>query len=91
MGTRQRGPFSRCHKVPFLLAISNHVLCWNAGDLERKLADFQASYNAARSHASWEGYTPLGFAGERTAARAEFNHVRWISHCRGMVQLPAAA
>ena len=33
----------------------------------------------------------LGFAGERTAARAEFNHVRWISHCRGMVQLPAAA
>ena len=36
-------------------------------------------------------HTPLGFAGERTAARAEFNHVRWISHCRGMVQLPAAA
>ena len=42
----------------------DHVLFWNAGDLERKLADFQASYNAARSHASWEGYTPLGFAGE---------------------------
>ena len=69
----------------------DHVLFWNAGDLERKLADFQAYYNAARSHASLEGYTPLGFAGERTAARAEFNHVRWISHCRGMVQLPAAA
>ena len=69
----------------------DHVLFWNAGDLERKLADFQAYYNAARSHASWEGYTPLGFAGERTAARAEFNHVRWISHCRGMIQLPAAA
>ena len=69
----------------------DHVLFWNAGDLERTLADFQAYYNAARSHASWEGYTPLGFAGERTAARAEFNHVRWISHCRGMVQLPAAA
>ena len=69
----------------------DHVLFWNAGDLERKLADFQAYYNAARSHASLEGYTPLGLAGERTAARAEFNHVRWISHCRGMVQLPAAA
>ena len=69
----------------------DHVLFWNAGDLERKLADFQAYYNAARSHASLEGYTPLGFAGERTAVRAEFNHVRWISHCRGMVQLPAAA
>ena len=37
----------------------DHVLCWNAGDLERKLADFQAYYNAARSHASLEGYTPL--------------------------------
>ena len=69
----------------------DHLLFWNAGDLERKLAAFQAYYNAARSHASLEGYTPLGFAGERTAARAEFNHVRWISHCRGMVQLPAAA
>ena len=62
----------------------DQVLFWNAGDLERKLADFQAYYNAARSHAALEGYTPLGFAGERTAARAEFNHVRWISHCRGM-------
>ena len=69
----------------------DHVLFWNAGDLERKLADFQAYYNAARSHASLGGHTPLGYAGERTAARAEFNHVRWISHCRGMVQLPAAA
>ena len=48
----------------------DHVLFWNAGDLERKLADFQASYHAARSHASLEGYTPLGFAGERTGACA---------------------
>ena len=41
----------------------------------------------------YKGYlkSALGFAGERPAARAEFNHVRWISHCRGMVQLPAAA
>jgi hypothetical protein len=29
----------------------HHVLFWNAGDLERELADFQAHYNAARSHA----------------------------------------
>ena len=58
----------------------DHVLCWNAGDLERKLADFQAYYNAARSHASLEGYTPLGFAGERTAARAEFNRDRQGGH-----------
>ena len=41
----------------------DHVLFWNAGDLERKLADFQAYYNAARSHASLEGHTPLTFPG----------------------------
>jgi hypothetical protein len=43
------------------------------GDLERKLADFRAYYNAARSHASPEGHTPLTFTGEhraRTSARS---------------------
>ena len=36
----------------------DHVLFWNAGDLEQKLADFRAYYNAAaRSHASLEGHT----------------------------------
>jgi len=40
----------------------DHVLFWNARDLEQKLADFQAYYNAARSHASLEGHTPLTFA-----------------------------
>ena len=35
------------------------VLFWNARDLERKLADFQAYYNEVRSHASLKGHTPL--------------------------------
>jgi putative transposase len=69
----------------------DRVLFWNADDLERKLADFQAYYNAARSHASLEGHTPLTFAGGHTVARAELNHVRWVSHCRDLVQLPLAA
>ncbi len=69
----------------------DHVLFWNARDLERKLADFQAYYNAARSHASLEGHTPLAFAGGHTVARAELNNVRWVSHCRDLVQLPVAA
>jgi len=69
----------------------DHVLFWNARDLERKLADFQVYYNAARSHASLEGHTPLTFAGGRTVARAELNNVRWVSHCRDLVQLPVAA
>jgi len=69
----------------------DHVLFWNARDLERKLADFQAYYNGARSHASLAGRTPLAFVGRHTMARAELNNVRWVSHCRDMVELPVAA
>lgn len=69
----------------------DHVLFWNARDMERKLGDFQAYYNAARSHASLEGHAPLTFTGEHTVARADLHHVRWVSHCRDLVQLPMAA
>ena len=69
----------------------DHVLFWNACDLERKVADFKAYYNAARSHASLEGHTPLTFASGHTLAKAELNNVRWVSHCRDLVQLPVAA
>ena len=69
----------------------DHVLFWNARDLERKLADFQAYYNAARIHASLAGHTPLGVAVRRTVARADLTDVRWASHCRGLVQLQVAA
>ena len=37
----------------------DQVFFWNGRDLERKLADFQAYYNAARSHASLDGHTPF--------------------------------
>ena len=47
--------------------------------------------NAARSHASLEGHTPLTFASGHIVARAELNNVRWVSHCRDLVQLPVAA
>jgi hypothetical protein len=69
----------------------DHVLFWNARDLERKLADFQAYYNEAHRHASLEGHTPLTFASGHTVARAELNKVRWVSHCRDLVQLPLKA
>ena len=69
----------------------DHVLFWNSRDLERKLADFQAYYNAARGHASLEGHTPLAFDGGQTVAHADLNHVRWVAHCRDLVQLPVAA
>ena len=69
----------------------DHVPFWNARDLERKFAEFQAYYTAARSHASLEGYTPLTFADRHPVAPADLSHVRWVSHCRGRVQLPVAA
>jgi len=69
----------------------DHVLFWNTRDLERKLAEFQAYYNAARCHASLDGLTPLTFAGKPRTPTADLNHVRWVSYCRDLVQLPAAA
>jgi hypothetical protein len=38
-----------------------------------------------------EGYTPLTFADQHPVAPADLGHVRWVSHCRGLVQLPVAA
>ena len=70
----------------------DHVLFWNARDLERKLADFTTYYNGSRSHASLAGNTPLGIAaGQQPVHSAELDHVCWVSHCRGLVQLPMAA
>jgi transposase InsO family protein len=69
----------------------DHVPFWNARDLERKLSEFQAYYNAVRCHASLEGRTPLTFVHGDAVTAADLNHVRWISYCRGLVQLPAAA
>ena len=68
----------------------DQVMFWNAGDLERKLTEFQTYYNAARSHASLAGYTPFAVATGHTAVPADLNHMRWVSHCRGLVQVPVA-
>jgi transposase InsO family protein len=69
----------------------DHVLLWNRRDLERNLGEFQAYYNEARCHASLDGHTPLTFASGRRVIPADPNGVRWVSHCRGLVQLPVAA
>ena len=59
--------------------------------LNENLATSRPIYNEVRSHASLKGHTPLTFAGGHTVARAELNNVRWVSHCRDLVQLPVAA
>jgi transposase InsO family protein len=69
----------------------DHVLFWNARDLERKLGEFQTYYNAARCHSSLKGHTPATFVGGHSKTLANLSHVRWVSHCRDLVQLPVAA
>ena len=69
----------------------DHVQFWNTCDFERKLADFQSYDNAARSHASLEGHTPLTFAGGHTVARAELNNVRLGLPLPGPGPVPVAA
>ena len=69
----------------------DQVLFWNGRDLERKLAEFQIYYNEARCHASLDGHSPVTFASGHRAVPADLNHVRWVSHCKGLVQLPFAA
>jgi hypothetical protein len=34
--------------------------------------------------------TPLTFADRDTVAPADLNHLRWVSHCRGLVEPPVA-
>jgi putative transposase len=54
----------------------DHVLFWNARDLERKLTEFRAYYNAARYHVSLQGHTPLTFGSGHTLVAAELKHLR---------------
>src|SRR3954454_23204233 len=51
----------------------DHVPFWNACDLERKLAEFQAYDNGARCHASSAGYTPHAFVDKHTVAGPDLN------------------
>ena len=69
----------------------DHTLSWNAIDLERKLADFQAYYNHHRTHSSLGGDTPAEIAGGNSKLPIELNNFRWQTHCQGFYQLPIAA
>jgi len=69
----------------------DHTLFWNAVDLERKLADFQAYYNHHRTHRSLGGDTPAEIAGGTPKLQTKLKDFRWQNHCRGIYQLPEAA
>ena len=69
----------------------DHLLFWNAENLERKLEDFQHYDNRHRVPASLGGQTPTEVNGASTMKSAELDHFRWEKHCRGLVELPRAA
>ncbi|MDH3217581.1 MAG: transposase [Candidatus Krumholzibacteria bacterium] len=69
----------------------DHVLFWNAIDLERKLDEFRQYYNDHRVHASLNGNTPMEASGHILRRQANLHDFRWKSYCRDLVQLPLAA
>ena len=69
----------------------DHILFWNACDLERKLEEFRQYYKAHRVHTALDGDTPTEIGDETIIRRANLNQFLWKSHCRGLYQLPVAA
>ena len=71
----------------------DHLLFFNATDLQNKLDQFQQYYNSTRAHSSLEMKTPIELA---TSANEDkklisLNQYLWKSHCRGLYKLPIAA
>jgi transposase InsO family protein len=69
----------------------DHLLFWNAADLERKLDLFQRYYNGSRVHQGLDGNTPDEKTGALSSQTASLEYYHWQNHCHGLVQLPIAA
>ena len=65
----------------------DHVLFWNATDLQRKLGTFQTYYNTERVHASCNRQPPAASPGNPIS----LTQFRWRQCCRGLYELPIAA
>ncbi len=68
----------------------DHLLFWNAGDLERKLDLFRRYYNSLRVHQGLAGDTPEEKAGSRGRNPIQLGSYSWQSHCHGLFDLPIA-
>ncbi len=64
----------------------DHVLFWNATDLQRKLDSFQDYYNHQRVHGSRDGRPP----GESAKHDAALDRFGWQCCCHGLYELPIA-
>lgn len=69
----------------------DHLLFWNASDLERKLDAFKEYYNNFRIHQSLNSQTPEETAGKDPPPPADPTHFVWQLHCQGLFQTPIAA
>jgi transposase InsO family protein len=69
----------------------DQILFWSERDLEEKLEEFQAYYNAHRVHQSLNLKTPDEAAGMKPPTQAELRNYSWGSHCKGLFQTPIAA
>ena len=69
----------------------DHMLIWNAIDLERKLEEFRIYYNETRVHQSLGGSTPVERSGAPPPDHAVLDHYAWRQDCRGLFQMPIAA
>jgi putative transposase len=65
----------------------DHVLIWNAVDLERKLEEFRNYYNDHRVHQSLNGSAPGERSGQSPPTHAVLDHYA----CRGLFQMPIVA
>ena len=68
----------------------DRTLFWTAADLERKLFEFQCSYNGYRVHAGLAGRPPAATP-NGGGARARLGSYRWQPHCHGLYHTPIAA
>ena len=69
----------------------DQILFWNGRDLEEKLREFQAYYNAHRVHQSLNLKTPDEAAGKKPPTLANLRNCLWRPHCNGLFQTPMAA
>ena len=69
----------------------DQILFWNQLDLERKLAAFRIYYNRHRVHSGIDGIPPEQTQGREQHTTLPLTEFRWMSHCHGLYQLPAAA
>ncbi|MEN8108488.1 MAG: integrase core domain-containing protein [Pseudomonadota bacterium] len=69
----------------------DHILFWNAQDLERVLVDFRQYYNRDRVHQSPGGDNPKEVSVDSQPRRAKLSNYSWVPHCNGLFQTPIAA